>query len=79
MKIGDILNIEPTLEATSGLGTVGPIRSRVIYIHPAGRYYTVEFRSPITGYNWREAFWSELAPLFKAAAMRSEDQTKGER
>ena len=56
MKIGDILNIEPTLEATSGLGTVGPIRSRVIYIHPAGRYYTVEFRSPITGYNWREAF-----------------------
>ena len=62
MKIGDILSIEPTLEATSGLGTVGPIRSRVIYIHPAGRYYTVEFRSPITGYNWREAFWPELTP-----------------
>lgn len=79
MQVGDILEMEPTLEATSGLGTVGPIRSRVIYIHPAGRYYTVEFRSPITGYNWREAFWPELAPLFKAAAMRSEDQTKGER
>lgn len=56
MKIGDILSIEPTLEATSGLGTIGPIPARVIYIHPAGRYYTVEFRSPITGYNWREAF-----------------------
>lgn len=79
MKIGDILSIEPTLEATSELGTIGPIPARVIYIHPAGRYYTVEFRSPITGYNWREAFWPELAPLFKAAAMRSEDQTKGER
>lgn len=38
MKIGDILNIEPTLEATSGLGTVGSIPARVIYIHPAGRY-----------------------------------------
>nr|DAN76113.1 MAG TPA: hypothetical protein [Caudoviricetes sp.] len=61
MKIGDILHLEPTLEATSGLGTVGPIPARVIYIHPAGRYYTVEFRSPITGYNWREAFWPKLA------------------
>lgn len=60
MKIGDILSIEPTLEATSGLGTIGPIPARVIYIHPAGRYYTVEFRSPITGYNWREAFWPKL-------------------
>ena len=79
MKIGDILEMEPTMEGTSGLGTIGPIPARVIYIHPAGRYYTVEFRSPITGYNWREAFWPELAPLFKAAAMRSEDQTKGER
>ncbi len=81
MKIGDILSIEPTLEATSGLdtSTLASITARVIYIHPAGRYYTVEFRSPITGYNWRESFWAELAPLFKAAAMRSEDQTKGER
>ena len=62
MQVGDILELEPTLEATSGLGTIGPIPARVIYIHPAGRYYTVEFRSHITGYNWREAFWPELAP-----------------
>lgn len=55
MKIGDILHLEPTLEATSGLGTVGPIWLRVIYIHPAGRYYTVEFCNPITGERWREA------------------------
>lgn len=39
MKIGDILHIEPTLEATSGLGTIGPIPARVIYIHPAGRLH----------------------------------------
>lgn len=62
MKIGDILHLEPTLEATSGLGTIGPIPARVIYIHPAGRFYTVGFRSPITGYNWRETFWPELTP-----------------
>ncbi len=63
MKIGDILHLEPTLEATSGLdtSTLASITARVIYIHPAGRYYTVEFRSPITGYNWREAFWPKLA------------------
>ena len=67
MQVEDILHLEPTLGATSGLGTVGPIPARVIFIHPAGWYYTVEFRSPITGYNWREAFWPELAPLFKAA------------
>lgn len=62
MKIGDILSIEPTLEATSGLGTIGPIPATVIYVHPAGRYYTVEFRSPITGERWREAFWPKLEP-----------------
>ena len=64
MKIGDILSIEPTLEATSGLdtSTLASITARVIYIHPAGRYYTVEFRSPITGYNWREVFRPELTP-----------------
>lgn len=56
MQVGDILHLEPTLEATSGLdtSTLASITARVIYIHPAGRYYTVEFRSPITGYNWRE-------------------------
>lgn len=55
MQVGDILHLEPTLEATSGLGTIGPIPARVIYIHPAGRYYTVEFYNPITGERWREA------------------------
>lgn len=69
MKIGDILHLEPTLEATSGLdtSTLASITARVIYIHPAGRYYTVEFCNPITGERWREALWPELAPHFKAA------------
>ena len=64
MKIGDILHIEPTLEATSGLdtSTLASITARVIYIHPAGRYYTVEFCNPITGERWREARWFPLEP-----------------
>lgn len=68
MQVGDILEMEPTLEATSGLGTIGPIPARVIYIHPAGRYCTVKFCNPITGERWREAFWPELAPHFKAVS-----------
>ena len=68
MQVGDILEMEPTMEGTSGLGTIGPIPARVIYIHPAGRYCTVEFRSSITGERWREAFWPELAPQFKAVS-----------
>lgn len=67
MQVGDILEMEPTMEGTSGLGTTGPTLARVIYIHPAGRYFTVEFCKSITGERWREAFWPELAPLFKAA------------
>lgn len=62
MQVGDILHLESTLEATSGLGTIGPIPARVIYIHPAGRYYTVEFYNPITGERWREARWFPLEP-----------------
>ena len=49
MKIGDILHLEPTLEATSGLGTIGPIPARVIYIHPAGRYYSAVLSLATTG------------------------------
>lgn len=62
MKIGDILHLEPTLEATSGLGTIGPIPATVIYIHPAKRFYVVEFRSRITGETWRETVYFPLAP-----------------
>ena len=29
----------------------------VIYIHPLGRFYVVEFRSAVTGESFREAFY----------------------
>ena len=62
MQVGDILKRTPTIEAMSGLGTVGPLPCRVIYIHPEGRFYTVEFTSRITGERWREAFWPDRPP-----------------
>lgn len=38
MQVGDILHLEPTLEATSGLdtSTLASITAWVIYIHLAG-------------------------------------------
>lgn len=64
MQVGDILEMEPTLEATSGLdtSTLASITARVIYIHPAGRYYVEEFLSLVTGERWREARWFPLEP-----------------
>ena len=61
MQVGDILEMEPTMEGTSGLGTEGPQRCTVVWIHPDKRFFVVEFRSRITGETWREAFWPKLA------------------
>lgn len=62
MQVGDILEMEPTMEGTSGLGTDGPQRCTVVWIHPDKRFFVVEFRSRITGETWREAFWPKLEP-----------------
>lgn len=61
MQVGDILHLEPTLEATSGLGTDGPQRCTVVWIHPDKRFFVVEFRSRITGETWRETVYFPLA------------------
>lgn len=60
MQVGDILEMEPTMEGTSGLGTDGPQRCTVVWIHPDKRFFVVEFRSRITGETWREAVWFPL-------------------
>lgn len=60
MNIGDILELEPTMEGTSGLGTSGPQPCTVIWVHPAKRFFVVEFRSAITVETWREAVWFPL-------------------
>ena len=60
MNIGDILELEPTMEGTSGLGTSGPQRCTVVWIHPDKRFFVVEFRSRITGETWRETVWFPL-------------------
>lgn len=60
MQVRDILEMELTMEGTSGLGTSGPQPCTVIWAHPAKRFFVVEFRSAITGETWREAVWFPL-------------------
>lgn len=62
MQVGDILEMEPTMEGTSGLGTDGPQRCTVVWIHPDKRFFVVEFRSRITGETWRETVYFPLVP-----------------
>ena len=62
MQVGDILELEPTMESTGGLGTDGPQRCTVVWIHPAKRFYVAEFRSRITGETWRETAYFPPAP-----------------
>ncbi len=62
MQVGDILEMEPTMEGTSGLGTDRPQRCTVVRIHPDKRFFVVEFRSRITGETWRETVYFPLVP-----------------
>lgn len=59
MKIGDILRVATIDEGSEPDVTVV---GTVVYIHPARRYYVVEFLSLVTGERWREARWFPLKP-----------------
>lgn len=56
MRVGDILQRKPTIDASVGFSRPGVMPCRVVYIHPLGRYYVVEFTSPC-GQRWREAMY----------------------
>lgn len=57
MMLGDEFVEIPTLYCEDGRRCVIPMPSRVVYIHPQRRFYTVEFRSPVTGETFRESFY----------------------
>ena len=58
MKIGDIVTEQPFVDSVDGIATEdrGPRKGRVVYIHPQGRFYTVEFTAR-NGQTWRECFY----------------------
>ena len=58
MNIGDTLRLTPTFDKVCDVLDRGPMRCEVVYIHPLGRFYVVEFRSAL-GVPWRETFYFE--------------------
>ena len=44
MKVGDTVYIRPTFGETYPIGEPQP--AKVVYMHPAGRYFTVRFDLP---------------------------------
>lgn len=55
MKIGDKLRLIPS-ERLSDDRIYTPLPCTVVYIHPQNRFYTVEFKSEVTGESFRESF-----------------------
>lgn len=58
MQFGDKLMLEPTVfGGGSDLVDTGPRPCRVVWIHPEGRYFVVEFRSQVTRERFRETMY----------------------
>lgn len=55
MNIGDKLRMVPTARCP-GEPSTSPRSCTVVYIHPQRRFYTVEFKSEVTGATFRESF-----------------------
>lgn len=57
VKIGDRITIKPvTFSVTGANGKEKAIPGTVVYVHPAGRYCTVEFAVGNIGATVRESF-----------------------
>lgn len=49
MKLGDEITARPLLGGATGESVGKPQKGVVVYIHPQKRFYTLEFKSPVTG------------------------------
>ena len=56
MKLGDKMTLRPSVNVTDGHSAGREWPCTVVYIHPEQRFFTVEFRSEVTGQTFREAF-----------------------
>lgn len=55
MDIGDKLRMIPSARLSEDRSYM-PLPCTVVYIHPQRRFYTVEFKSEVTGATFRESF-----------------------
>ena len=49
MKLGDQITARPLFGGATGESVGKPQKGVVVYIHPQKRFYTLEFKSPVTG------------------------------
>lgn len=68
MNIGDIVIQKPTIYAQCGFEDVEAVPCRVVFVHPEGRFYTVEFQGE--HYTWRECFFMRRASESDAPEQR---------
>lgn len=61
IRVGDKMRREPELDSVSGLSEEarGPQPCVVVYVHPLGRFYVVEFTSKVTGEKFRETVYMQ--------------------
>lgn len=57
MTIGDKRVAAPTFATSYGDHAAPPREGETVYIHPEGRFYTLEFQSPVTGESFRESYY----------------------
>ena len=46
----------PTFDTSYGSHKAPLREGKVVYTHPEGRFYTLEFKSPVTGEHFRESY-----------------------
>ena len=56
MMLGDKQVAAPTISTSYGNHIATPMEGETVYIHPEGRFYTLEFKSPVTGEKFRESY-----------------------
>lgn len=57
MELNEKVVLTPSRAQSTPDDEVREREGRVVYVHSQGRYYVVEFRSPVTGETWREVFY----------------------
>ena len=57
MTIGDKQVAAPTFATSYGTHVAPPREGETVYIHPEGRFYTLEFKSQVTGESFRECYY----------------------
>ena len=57
MMLGDKQVAAPTISTSYGNHIATPMEGETVYIHPEGRFYTLEFKSQVTSERFRESYY----------------------